>query len=132
MSGLLGGLLGGNQQGAGGAVVKVLQQVLESNGGVQGLISRFEGAGLADKAQSWVSNGTNQPISADHIDQVFSQQEVESWASQAGTTPDKMRSVLAEALPHAVDHATPDGNVPPQGSTPDLGSLIGGLFGGKR
>lgn len=58
--------------------------------------------------------------------QVFSSQEIQSWAQQAGTTPDKMKQVLAEAVPHVVDHATPNGNIPDQ--TPNLSRLIGNLL----
>jgi uncharacterized protein YidB (DUF937 family) len=133
MSGLLGELLGGRQQaGKAGLIANVLQQVLASNGGSIGsLISRFENAGLGEQARSWVSTEQNQPISPQHIEQVFSQDEISGWASQAGTTPDKMRAVLAEALPHAVDHATPDRQVPAAGSTPNLGSLMRNLFSNR-
>jgi uncharacterized protein YidB (DUF937 family) len=131
MSGLLGELLGGGQRGGNvGAIVGVLQRVLSSNGGgIASVISRFESAGLGDQARSWVSSDANQPIAPEHIDQVFSQEEISGWASQAGTTPEKMRTILAEALPQAVDHATPNGQTPAPDSTPDLGSLVGNLFG---
>jgi hypothetical protein len=95
MSGILGSILGalGERDGQPSAVAGVLQQVLSQNGG---------GVGLGDQAQSWVSTTPNQPISSEHIDQVFRQDEISGWAAQAGTSPDKMREVLAEALPHAV------------------------------
>jgi hypothetical protein len=92
MSGFLGALLGGSNQGGPGqstAIANVLQQVLSQNGGgIATLISRFTDA---------------------HVDRVFTQDEIANWASQAGTDPDKMRAVLAEALPHAMDHVTPNG-----------------------
>jgi uncharacterized protein YidB (DUF937 family) len=91
------------------------------------LLSRFQDAGLGTQAQSWVSTGQNQPISPEHIDQVCSQDEISGWATQAGTTPDKMREVLAEALPHAVNHVTPNGQVPDQ--MPDLSSLVQQFLG---
>jgi uncharacterized protein YidB (DUF937 family) len=68
------------------------------------------------------------PISADHIGQVFSPEEIDGWAAQAGTTPDK-RSVLAEALPHAVNHLTPDGQPPEMSSIP---SLLSAFLGDHR
>lgn len=134
MSGLVGEFLGGGQRsGTAGTIVSILQQVLASNGGgIASLISRFESAGLGNQAHSWVSGEPNQSISPDHVDRVFSQDEIAGWASQAGTTPEKMRGILAEALPQAVDHATPNGQVPAAGSHADLGSLIGNLFGGGR
>ena len=133
MSGFLGALLGGSNQERSGqstAIASVLQQVLSQNGGgIAALISRFTDAGLGDHVQSWVS-GNQQPITPDHVDRVFTQDEIANWASQAGTDPDRMRSVLAEALPHAVDHVTPNGEIPPPNATPDLSSLIRRFMGG--
>jgi uncharacterized protein YidB (DUF937 family) len=125
---LLGKILGGQQEGQPTAIAGVLQQVLTANGGgVASLVSRFEAAGLGSHAQSWVSTGENLPVSADQIGKVFSANEIEGWATQAGTTPE-LRAVLAEALPHAVDHVTPAGQVPTPGAIPDLSSLVSRFF----
>jgi len=140
MSGFLGQILGslmgsgtGGEAGQGAvqptALAGVLRQVLVTNGGVAGLVSQFQAAGLGPHVQSWVGDGANQPISPEQIGQVFSDDQLARWAEQAGTTPDKMRAVLAEALPHAVDHATPEGMVPQSGAVPDLSGLVGRLFG---
>jgi uncharacterized protein YidB (DUF937 family) len=128
MSGVLGQLLGNvlGGQAQSGAIAGVLQQVLVSNGGVAGLVSRFESAGLGSQAASWVGTGQNMPVSPEQVGQVFPDQQVEQWAEQAGTTPDKLRAVLAEALPQAVDHSTPNGQVP--ATMPDVQSIIGHLF----
>jgi len=139
MSGLLGqiigGVLGGGQQGQPSAIAGILHQVLaaqdgKGGGGVADLVSRFQAAGLGQQAQSWVGTGANQPISGNDIEQVFSPQQVQDWAQQAGTTPDAMKAVLAQALPHVVDHMTPGGQIPSQSQTPDLSSLLGSLLGG--
>jgi uncharacterized protein YidB (DUF937 family) len=134
MSGLLGDVLrdalGGQQGGNAAALQAVLKNVLAGgqgqSGGLGALIARFEQAGLGDKAQSWVSNAPNQPVSPDEVGKVFSAQELQTWAQQAGTTPDKMKAVLAQALPHVVDQATPNGQVP--AGTPDITGLLGKLL----
>jgi len=130
---LLGNFLGGERQGQSGGLVAILQQVMASNGGgVSALVSRFEAAGLGSQAQSWVGTGQNQPVTPEQIDQVFPAEQIQGWAEQAGTTPDKLRAVLAEALPHAIDHATPGGQVPPADAMPDLSGLLTRLMGGQR
>lgn len=127
---MLGSIMGGQQGGQPNAIASILQQALASNGGgVAGLISRFEAAGLGAHAQSWVSDGENMPVSSGQIGQVFSPEQLQGWASQAGTTPDKLQAVLAEALPHAVNHVTPGGQVPDANAMPDLSSLVSRFFG---
>ena len=132
MSGFLSALLGGSNQAGpeqSTAIANVLQQVLSQNGGgIATLISRFTDAGLGEHVQSWVG-GDQQSITPDHVDRVFTQGEIANWASQAGTDPDRMRNVLAEALPHVVDHATPNGEIPAPNATPDLTSLVRRFMG---
>ncbi len=136
MSGFLGQILqsvmGGGQQGQGSPMAGILQQVLAvkdgDKEGVAAIISKFQSAGLGSAVQSCVGTGQNAAVSSDQIGSVFSQQQINGWAQQAGTTPDAMRQVLAEALPHVVDHATPGGAVPTQ--APDLSGLLGQLFSG--
>lgn len=140
MSGFLGQILGGMMGGGQGAptagqptaLVAVLRQVLVSNGGIDQLVSRFDAAGLGGQARSWVGSGQNQPVSPEQIGQVFSDDQLAQWATQAGTTPDQLRTVLAEALPHAVDHATPGGEMPAADAMPDLAGLVGQLLGQGR
>ena len=135
MSGMLGQLLGGMMgQGGQSSLVGVLEQVLTTGGsasggggGIAALVTRFAAAGLGPQAQSWVGTGTNQPVTPDQVNQVFTPQEISQWAAQAGTTPDKMSQVLSEALPHAVDHLTPSGQVPAQ--TSDVSGMLRGLLG---
>jgi uncharacterized protein YidB (DUF937 family) len=138
MSGLLGqilgGVLGGAQSGQSSPVTGILQQVLamrdsQGNSGVAAIISKFESAGLGTQVQSWVGTGSNAPVSPDHINQVFSRQQIEGWAAHAGTTPAALSNVLAQALPHVVDHLTPDGQVPPHNA--DLSEMLSKLLGGQ-
>jgi uncharacterized protein YidB (DUF937 family) len=129
---ILQSVLGGGQQGQASPITGILQQVMAvrdgDNQGVAAIISKFQSAGLGQHVQSWVGTGQNVPVSADQVGQVFSPEQIEGWAQQAGTTPDALRGVLAEALPHLIDHVTPGGAVPDQ--TPDLSGMIGRLFGG--
>jgi uncharacterized protein YidB (DUF937 family) len=133
MSGLL-GLLGGFGGNAGG-LSNVLTQLLgnaqgAAGGGLPALLAQLENAGLGNQVKSWVGTGTNQPVTADQLAPAFSTQQVSAWAEQAGTTPDKLLQVLAQALPHTVDHLTPDGQVP-SATAPqvDIASVVTRLLG---
>ena len=56
----------------------------QAGGGLGGLLSKFEQAGLGNVAQSWVGNGPNQSISPQQLQNVFSQDHVQAMADQAG------------------------------------------------
>jgi len=129
---ILSNVLAGQQAGHPAAIASILQEILAAKGGgIASLISQFEAAGLGSQVKSWVSTDENIPVSAEQIGTAFPAEQIEAWATQAGTTPDRLRAVLAEVLPHAVDHVTPNGQVPPPNAVPDLSSLIGQFLGGS-
>ena len=103
--GLLDGVLGG-LVGAG------LNQVIQRNGGIQGLVNRFEQHGLGGIAKSWVSTGPNQPISAAQLHQVLGSDNVATMASKLNVSPQELLNKLSELLPDHVDKMTPGGVIP--------------------
>lgn len=129
MSGFLGLLSDfiGKQDPA--AILSAVQQIVEQNGGVEGLIQRFRDSGYADHIQSWI-NGDHTPITGNQLGDVFSSEQINGWASQFGVDPDRLRVVLAEALPHVVDYLTPHGQVPSSGGGFDFAALLRRFTGG--
>ncbi len=130
-------LLGGSQNGqAGGAsMLAVASQLLERAGGVQGLTNMLQQQGLGSAVQSWVGTGANQPVSGEQLGQALQGggmgSVVQEAASKLGVDPGVLLGGLSQVLPHAVDHLTPDGQVPAAGQGFDLGaltSLAGKLF----
>ncbi|WEN13615.1 YidB family protein [Rhodanobacter sp. AS-Z3] len=130
-------LLGGQNQQAGagqvgaGSLIAVAGQLIEKAGGVQGLIGMLQQHGLGGAVQSWVGTGTNQPVSGDQLGQALQSGGlgalVQEAAGKLGVDPSVVLGGLSQVLPHAVDHMTPDGNVPAaaQGGGFDLGMLEG-------
>ncbi len=116
MSGIMGSLEGLMQGGgtAGGAG-NLLSEAFQSAGGVSGIVSKFQQAGMGDKAQSWVGSGGNMSLAAEEVTKVFPPQQIESWAAQHGIPAGAAAGVLAHLLPHAVDSQTPDGQLGGQG-----------------
>jgi uncharacterized protein YidB (DUF937 family) len=121
---VLGGLMGGNSGGGNSPMGGVLSSLLggggqsqgQSTGGIGGLVSQFEQAGLGHIAQSWVGNGPNQSVSPDQLQSVFGQSQVQSMASQAGMQPHDFLSQMSQHLPNAVDQMTPNGQVSNEGT----------------
>ncbi len=125
MGSVLSGLLGGGQTGAGqGGLGGLLggqgmggqSMAGGMGGGIGGILSQFENAGLGHIAQSWISNGPNQSVSPQQLQNVFGQDQVQGMASQAGMEPGDFLSQLSQHLPNAVHGMTPNGQVPDDGS----------------
>ncbi len=125
---MLGGLLGSGEKG------NVLQSLLGMFGGGQGqgfdlggLLGKFTGSGMADKAESWVGTGENAKISAQEVEQALGTDTVEKIAQQTGVSKEAVENDLAETLPQLVDKVTPDGKVPDMGGLQDIiGKFLGG------
>lgn len=108
--GALGGLM--EQHGGAGAAGNLLSSLFQQAGGVQGIVSRFEQAGLGDKARSWVGNGENLPLAAAELTRVFPPDQIESFAAAHGVPAGVATQLLQHLLPQAVDSHTPDGQLP--------------------
>jgi uncharacterized protein YidB (DUF937 family) len=133
----IGSLIGKSPEGGGGQqalISAALEFVNNQPGGLNGLIDRFKEKGLGDVVSSWVSNGENKPIGADALQGVLGSDTVTNLAAKAGVAPDQVSGLLSQLLPHVVNAATPEGEVPAEGklnSTTVLGALGGlsALFG---
>lgn len=135
VGGLLGGQAGGNSQSA--LITTALEFINNQPGGLNGLIEKFKAGGAGDIIGSWVGNGENQPISADTLQNVLGSDVVGSLASKVGIDPSQASSILAQVLPHVVNGATPNGEVPAGGQVDTsnvLGTLtqLAGMFGGSK
>lgn len=133
-------LLGGSNQGEGGSsLLSVAGSLIEKAGGLQGLLGMLQQHGLGDAVQSWVGTGANQPVTGNQLGQALQNGGLGSALAEAagklGVDQNDLLGQLSHVLPGAVDHLTPNGEVP-AGSTGgfDLGSLAGlagQLFGNR-
>jgi len=116
LDGLLGSLMGGmTGDGTGGKQNPLLQialQLMQQNGGLQGVLGKFQQAGYGAQADSWVSTGQNQPINADALSQVLGHGQLSQIAQQLGLSQGAVAGGLASVLPQVIDKMTPQGQVP--------------------
>lgn len=136
---LLGDLMGGQgQSGQGGAanpasMMTIVGELIQRAGGLQGLLGMLQQHGLGSAVQSWVGTGSNEPVSGDQLGDALHKggmgSLVQDAAAKLGVDPSVVLGGLSNMLPHAVDHLTPDGQVPEQtqnqGGGFDLGMLEG-------
>ena len=93
----------------------VLSEVLgngSQGGGLSAIVAKLQQAGLGDQAKCWIGNGQNLPITAEQLQQVLGSDTVKQLAARFNIPVDQLAKVLAQQLPTAVDHASPDGHLP--------------------
>ena len=81
-------------------------------GGLKDLLDRFRQSGHEDKAQSWVSTGSNKPIAPQELEHTLGEERIQWLMEQTGLPRDELLSGLSKELPDTVDKLTPDGRVP--------------------
>jgi uncharacterized protein YidB (DUF937 family) len=100
LKGGLGGLLAG---GAAGSVI---------SGGLGDLLKQFQQNGHGETANSWVSQGPNNPISPGDLANALGADKINDLMSQSGLSRQELLSGLSQQLPEVVNHLTPDGRLP--------------------
>jgi uncharacterized protein YidB (DUF937 family) len=122
LDGLLGSIMGGmgGSTGSGGQpqspLLAIALQMLQQNGGIEGILGKFQQAGFGEQADSWVSTGQNMPIDPGALGQIFGQGELGQIARQTGMSRDEVSGGLADLLPGLIDKMTPQGQVPAESS----------------
>ena len=113
---VMGGMMGGgtsaqNAQGA-SPLIQMALQMLQQNGGIEGVLAKLQQAGMGQQAQSWIGTGQNMPISADALSNIFGHGQLAQMAQQLGLPTDQAAGALAQTLPNVVDQMTPNGQIP--------------------
>lgn len=122
----LGGLLGGQDSPA---LLQAANTLLQNNGGVAGLVEKFQNGGLGEIVSSWVSTGANLAITPEQIQSVLGNEQIAGLAAKLGLDSSQLSQQVAEHLPALIDRLTPNGEVPQGGDLLSQGaSLLGGLF----
>lgn len=106
-SGGLGEILGGlGSMLAGASSGSVL------SGGLGDLVDRFRQTGRGDKADSWISEGTNAPVEAADLEEALGEDTIGELTQKTGLSRAELLKRLSETLPEAVNQMTPDGRLP--------------------
>lgn len=102
-----------------------------SQGGLGGLMEKFQQAGLGNVIGSWVGSGENRPISGDQLSQALGPDTISDLASKFGLNTGDTTGQLSQILPGLIDKLTPHGQAPSGGlgNSTDLMGMLGGLLG---
>ena len=99
-----------------------------AQGGLGGLVGKFQQAGLGDAMNSWIGSGQNHAVSGDQITSALGNDTVSDLASKLGVSHGDAAGQLAQILPGLINHMTPSGQAP-SGGLGNSGDLMGMLQG---
>ncbi len=85
---------------------------VDEQGGLIGVVNKFNQQGLGNIIQSWISNGENLPISINQLTQVFGDLNIQTLAQNVGYDPQETAELIAKYLPRLINKAAPDGILP--------------------
>ncbi len=102
-----------------------------AQGGLSGLVGKFQQAGLGPVIASWIGGGPNQPVSGDQVTSALGAGTVSDMAGKLGLNSGEVAGQLSHLLPLLVNQLTPKGEAPAQGlgNSGDLMGMLGGLLG---
>lgn len=112
----IGQILGGGEQQ--NSIVELASSLLSDtgSGGLSGLADQFKNKGLGDVISSWIGTGENQAITAEQIQAVMGNEQIQQFAEKLGFSSEDISNGLAAVLPRIIDVLTPNGSVPEQNS----------------
>lgn len=127
---VLGSLNSGSNQNADNPLLQIAGSLLQSQGGLEGLLAKFQQSGLGEQAASWVSTGDNLPIDGVQISQALGSDTVADLASKFGLSGDQVSNGLSAILPQLIDKMTPQGTTDNATDLAglDLSSILGGFL----
>lgn len=132
--GILGNLLGGlvgNFMGGGmkGQIAQVLvNQVMNSEKGVGGILEQFNANGMGDIVSSWLGTGENKEISAGQVEQGLGIDFIKNIAAEAKTDEGSVSNELTSLLPGLIDKLSPTGDLPGNIDMGTVTSILGKLM----
>src|SRR6476469_6655965 len=81
-------------------------------GGLGGLLNKFQQGGLEDLIKSWIGTGPNKAVTPDQLHQALGADTINDLSHETGLSQDELLTQLSKALPEAVDKLTPEGKIP--------------------
>src|SRR5262245_48329491 len=84
----------------------------ERTGGLQGFLDQFRRAGLGEIVSSWVSRGSNTPVTTEQLERAIGSDTINRMSSNVGVARAASASAMAYMIPRVVDLLTPEGVVP--------------------
>lgn len=110
-------------------LLDIATQLIQSQGGIEGLLAKLQSGGLGTQADSWVSTGQSLPVASEQISNALGADTLEQLAGNTGLNTNQLAGGLASMLPQLIDQLTPNGSTAGANDllSQGLGALLGGL-----
>jgi uncharacterized protein YidB (DUF937 family) len=117
----IGSLLGKSDESSTSVPEALVAALGAHEGGLDGLVEKFQAAGLDNVVSSWVGTGANQTVAPDALHGILGSDLVQQIAAKTGLPVEQLLPQIAQHLPQLVDAITPDGQVPTGGNLVEAG-----------
>ena len=81
-------------------------------GGLTDLIGKLSAGGVSPQVNSWVGQGTNQPVQPGQLGSALGQNVLAELSQRTGMSPQELLTQLSTVLPQIINHMTPNGRMP--------------------
>jgi uncharacterized protein YidB (DUF937 family) len=78
---------------------KALKAMIDEYGGVSPFIEEMKKRGIPEKAKTWIEDGKKFVLSQDQVQKIMGDERIKKAAEKLKTTPDRLATLLGEALP---------------------------------
>jgi outer membrane protein OmpA-like peptidoglycan-associated protein/uncharacterized protein YidB (DUF937 family) len=94
---------------AGPLLRELLQYIMDSPGGIGGLINKFKSAGLAREVTAWLGNGNAAALSPTQVEQALGNNAIDAIAQKVGLSGSAASAAIGYLMPKLVGQLTPNG-----------------------
>lgn len=130
LAGQVMGALGDTAQSQASPLLQVATSLLQSQGGLTGLLEKLNAGGLAKEVASWIGTDGNLPVSGAQIAAALGEGIIGELAAKFGLDQTQISNGLAQVLPQLIDQLTPKGNTEGADSLLAQGvSVLGQMLG---
>ena len=105
------------QQGTDGGLLDRIADSVGAGSGLREVLDRFRQNGSAEQVDTWVQQGSNQPLEPHQVEAAIDPRTLDELSRQTGLSRDELVKRIARDLPEAVDKMTPEGRLPDEAAT---------------
>ena len=89
--------------------MELVVQLINQSGGVESLMNMLQQGGLGEALYSWVSNGANQAVSGNQLQDALGS-TLGQAAANVGLNSNQAGDLLSQVLPQVINGLTPNGS----------------------